>query len=414
MADPANPADAQAATDERIEYERRLGTVRELMADEGFDAIVSGDNGAFVMPTGNVRYLTNFALGTLGAEMNGMAVVMALEGDPWLIVPQGPLGGLATWAQVSAWTPRVLSTPVQGWPPKEDLLSDVVLALQESGVARGRVGVCAPFPHSDELQTRLPDATVESCAVADGRGTPRDILERARRVKSEWEIARLREAQRYADVGLEAFMDAVEPGVRQSQAIARGEFTARDAGADEAFILMNSGMDPWVWWFLQGNRRFSEGDFVTLEMNARVDGYVTQLCRGGMLGEPDDLHKRLLATSIAALEAMEEKLVPGITGGELWAAGNDLIAKAGFTTWGRLAHGMGLSMAEGFDALPGDDNVVHENFCVEIHASVMDPNTKATAIVGDQYLVRARGAQLMSEEPVPRDLSPTRDAQNRA
>jgi len=410
MTDLANPADTQAAADERIEYERRLGTVRELMAAEGFDAIVSGDNGAFVMPTGNVRYLTNFALGTLGAEMNGMAVVMALEGDPWLIVPQGALGGLAAWARSSAWTSQVLSTPVQGWPPREDLLSDVVLALHESGVAGGRIGVCAPFPHSDELQGRLPGATVESCAVADGRGTPRDILERARRIKSEWEIARLQEAQRYADVGMEAFMNAVEPGARNGRAIARGEFAARDAGADEAFILMNSGMSPWMWWFLQGHRRFSEGDFVTLEMNARVDGYVSQLCRGGMLGEPDDLHKRLVATSIAALEAMEEKLASGITGGELWAAGNDVIAKAGFTTWGRLAHGMGLSMAEGFDALPGDDNVVHENFCVEIHASVLDPDTKATAIVGEQYLVRADGAELMSEHPLPRDLGPTLDA----
>lgn len=406
MTDLANSADSQAVSAERIEYERRLGTVRELMAAEGFDAIVSGDNGAFVMPTGNVRYLTNFALGTLGAEMNGMAVVMALEGEPWLIVPQGALGGLAAWARSSAWTSRVLSTPVLGWPPREDLLSDVVRALEESGVAGGRIGLCAPFPHSDELQGRLPGATVESCAVVDGRGTPRDILERARRVKSEWEIARLREAQRYADLGLEAFMDAVKPGVRNSHAIARGEFAARNAGADEAFILMNSGMNPWVWWFLQGNRRFSEGDFVTLEMNARVDGYVSQLCRGGMLGTPDDLHRRLVATSALALQAMEERLAPGITGDELWAVGNDVIAKAGFTTWGRLAHGMGLSMAEGFDALPGDDNVVEENFCVEIHASVMDPDTKATAIIGDQYLVRAGGAALMSEHRLPADFGP--------
>ncbi len=375
--------------DDRAEYDRRLASVRAGMARNGYDAVVSGDTGDWLPPTGDARYLSGFSIRNMVNVVEGIAVVVPLEGDPILVVPPGPGGGWAAWARAAAWTPLVLS-------PAGQLVEGVVDALRAAGLERGRVGACAAFQGSGTLAERLPHARVDDASRPGAAHEDGNPFERARMVKSPWEVQRLKGAQRAADVGMTVFMDEVAAGRRHVEAQALGEAAAVAAGAEAAITIMSSGSEPWVWWHYQGDRRFTEGSIVSVEMNARFDGYCAQLARTSVLGIPTGAQAELLAVAEESISAMVAALRPGATGDEVWRAGMAPLRARGVPAWGRLGHGMGLAMDEGVAIVEGDGTLIQPRMTVALHASVWDPRTHESGLLGEQYLVTADGPELLS------------------
>lgn len=400
-------SDSPSSTPPTGEYEKRIANVRKAMAAEGYDAIIAFDPGHWMLPSGHVRYLTNFSIGSYPGVIAGTTAVLPLDGELSLLLPSMGLRYFAEWAHDSAWPSKVRSTiPSKSWPPVDDICSEVVAALQDAGLERARIGLCGVFPGSSALSSALPNATFETTEKPDGRGTPRDLLERVRRVKTDWEITQLMAAQRSADAAMRAFMRAVEDGKLQRAAIAEAEWAAKSLGSEDALIIMNSGIEPFMWWHVQGDRQFKDGDLIALEANARNQGYAVQVARSGVLGEPNELQRRLLDTASNAQSAMVGALRPGATGADVFAAGERVIREQGFEIWGRLGHGMGLSMAEGFDILPGDDFPLEDNTTLVIHAVVRDPASRSLAIIGEQYCVKDGKPLALSNTVPPRDLAP--------
>ena len=383
---------------EREEYQRRLARVRELMAEDGFEVLVVADNDDFFhLPGGHTRYLTDFSLGTRAH----VAVVVPAEAEPTLIVPPGPLDCLPLWAEAHSWVRQVRSTPVPGWPPRENLAKDIADTIEVHGLAAFRIGFCGHLPEGEELYRRLPKARVEPAIRIDARGVSRDIIERARAVKSPWEMACLGEAQRYCDAGIQAFMAAALPGVRQDRAIAEAEYQAKRLGAEETLVIMSAGTRPWVWWPYRGDFAFREGDLVAVEFNARARGYVAQIARSWVIGKPTPNQLHVLETAREAERRMIDGIAIGITGGEIAEIGLQVVRQAHLAPFGRYGHGMGLCMSESFDVMAGDDGQVQEGYCIEVHAGVINPDTMDSALIGDQLFVREGNVQYVS--PLPQD-----------
>ena len=59
------------------------------------------------------------------------------------------------------------------------------------------------------------------------------ILSEMRMVKEPEEIERIRAAAKVADIGMRAAVEAVKPGVTESQVAAAAEYAMRHAGAEE-------------------------------------------------------------------------------------------------------------------------------------------------------------------------------------
>jgi Xaa-Pro dipeptidase len=392
-------------TEDEKEFRRRLEVVRGLMRAEGIDALVVADDDSFF--SGGVRYLSNFSAGHHTQAF--LAVVLPLEGEPTLVVHPGPREGIRAWARQSSWIDDVRCSPVVGWPPHFDLLNDVVAAVDDAGAASGRIGISGRCPDLKSLAARLPKAQVAPAVAHNAVGLERDLLDLARAVKSEWEVERLRTAQRYADLGIRAFMAAVRPGERQALAMAAAEWAAKSAGAEDVEIPMESGTDPWVWWVYQGERTFTAGDMVSLELNARDRGYVAQIGRSGVIGTPSRAQELLIETGTAALAAMAAELKPGVTGRELWEVGLAVVEEAGLAPWGRFGHGMGLSMSETFDVYTHDEFPVEDGWCVALHAGVIHGESEQSVMIGEQYMIENGHAAALSESIVPYDLAPSAD-----
>jgi Xaa-Pro dipeptidase len=86
-----------------------------------------------------------------------------------------------------------------------------------------------------------------------------------------------------------------------------------------------------------------EGDILSLDSGGNLDGYIGDICRMGILGEPDAELQDLLAAVDAVQQAAFAAIRPGATGAEVMAQGQatlDAGPLAGFTDF--VAHGMGL------------------------------------------------------------------------
>lgn len=366
----------------------RVRKVREAMAQRGLDAlVVYADMRA--LGGGNSFYLSNYHS---SLEFPTLVVVPS-KGELCLITHPGFQGASHKQALRESWVKDVRGAAYKMWGV--DYARHVREFLEERKLAQGKMGIAGAELMSHSLYQRfseeLPHAKLEA---APG------LVEGVRYVKSPGEMPLIREACRLTDIGLEAFMEASQPGVRQAEAIARADCKARLSGADATNAPMSGGK-PWEWGFFRGDTVYQCGDMVAMELNAIYKGYFGQVCRTWVLGKATDEQKKVYETTFEASERMSEMVKPGVSGEELFQIGMKVIGGAGYE-WCqvRFGHGMGLTMAEGVDFVPGAKMVLQEGCYVTVHPMVFQPDTPETgigAIVGDSFLVTKTGAERLTK-----------------
>jgi Xaa-Pro aminopeptidase len=276
----------------------KLERVRSLMADDGLDALV-------VRAPDNVLYLTNF-WGMKGYD----ACVFPREGEPVLIC----LEASAEDAARTAWTADVRY--IAGYSPTDPRppLARTLDAAVDAARPYGRVGVELSLG-TQAADRMVGEPTTFTKAWFDAfpdAGDGGALLARARMVKTEQEVARMRIANEIAALAMEHVRARLEPGMRESQVAAlwqgyvHGEGTARD-DVDLAlpFSLVWSG---------RGIKTFTatadlpvvEGEPVLFEIWVCADGYWADHTKNLVVGELRDdyaeLESGLLDVYATALE----------------------------------------------------------------------------------------------------------------
>jgi Xaa-Pro aminopeptidase len=277
-----------------VSWERddaKLERVRSLMADEGLDAMV-------VRAPDNVLYLTNF-WGMKGYD----ACVFPREGEPLLIC----LEASAEDAARTAWTDKVRF--VRGYDESDPrpVLSRTLDAAVEAARPYGRVGLELSLgtQASDRM---VGEPTTFTKAWFDAFPDAADatlLLARARMLKTEQEVARLRIANEIAAQAMHHVRRRIEPGMKESEAAAiwqgyvHGQGTARD---DVELALPFS-----LVWAGKGIKTFTatsdlpivEGEPVLFEIWVCADGYwadhTKNLVIGELKAEYAELEEQLMA-----------------------------------------------------------------------------------------------------------------------
>jgi Xaa-Pro dipeptidase len=268
------------------------------MAEEGLDALV-------VRAPDNVLYLTNF-WGMKGYD----ACVFPREGEPVLIC----LEASAEDAERTAWTKDVRF--IRGYdasdprPPLSRTLDAAVDA------ARGYSAVGLELSLGTQASDRMVgEPTTFTKAWFDGfegavDGTP--LLSRARAIKTEQEVARLRIANEIATQAMHFVRRKLEPGLKESEVAAlwqgyvHGQGTARD---DVELALPFT-----LIWAGKGIKTFTatsdlpvvEGEPVLFEIWVCADGYWADHTKNLVIGElkPEyaELEEQLMDVYNRALE----------------------------------------------------------------------------------------------------------------
>jgi Xaa-Pro aminopeptidase len=124
------------------------------------------------------------------------------------------------------------------------------------------------------------------------------------------------------------------------------------------------------------------GDIMSLDSGGNYRGYIGDLCRMGILGEPDAELEDLLGAIEAIQQAARKPIRSGARGGEIFVAAEALLHASPHREYvDFMAHGMGLITHEaprlaknraysGYDA----DRALESNMIVSIETTMKHPS----------------------------------------
>ena len=365
----------------------KLERVRALMDEQGLDALV-------VRAPDNVLYLTNF-WGMKGYD----ACVFPRAGDPVLVC----LEASAEDAERTAWTSRVRY--VRGYdeadprPPLARTLDAVVDAAR--GFRRVGLELSLGTQASDRMvgePTTFTRAWFDAFPdAADATG----LLARARSIKTEQEIARIRLANEIAADAMEHVRGRLEPGMKESEAAAiwqghvHGRGTAR---ADVELALPFS-----LVWSGKGIKTFTatadlpvvEGEPVLFEIWVCADGYWADHTKNLVVGElkPEyaELEHRLMRTYRDALDFIR----PGASMPELDVLVRERLA---FEPTHPICHGVGARAHEPPYPHRAGSGEFEEGMVLAVEPGVYWEGGGGLR-VEDNFLVTADGLEKLSAFP---------------
>ena len=206
--------------------------------------------------------------------------------------------------------------------------------LRKIGKADARIGIEPAFLPMDAyglLQERLERAT-----FVDATG----MLERMRALKKPAELEKLRTASELITDAMMATLAWAREGSTKTEIIERLRREETNRGLQFEYCLLTLGRSH--------NRAASDqawrrGEVLSIDSGGNYRGYIGDLCRMGVLGEPDAELQDLLGEVEAVQQAAFSKVRAGAPGGDMIAHAQGVLRTskvAAFTDF--FAHGMGL------------------------------------------------------------------------
>jgi Xaa-Pro aminopeptidase len=206
--------------------------------------------------------------------------------------------------------------------------------VKRSGVPAKRIGIETTFMPMDAgaaLRNAMPDSEIKDALV---------VLERQRLRKSPEELAMLRTASEKVIDSMMAVIANHGPGSTKAEiaeALRREEV---NRGLTFEYCLIAAGTSHNR---APSEQRWEKGDVLSVDSGGNYHGYIGDLARMAILGEPDAELEDLLGEIETIQRAAFKPIRAGVMGGEIYAAGEALLAKSKqHNNMEFLAHGMGL------------------------------------------------------------------------
>jgi Xaa-Pro aminopeptidase len=228
------------------------------------------------------------------------------------------------------WTPVCETTTMTG----VDAMEKAVSHIRKMGVASARIGVemaFLPLDAANVLRSSFADSTMVDATVT---------LERLRACKTAEELVLLKEASERVVAAMQASFAACRPAMTKHDVVGRLRREETNRGLNFEYCLISAGSSL--------NRAPSDqmlgaGDIISLDSGANYHGYIGDLCRMGVVGEPDAELKDLLAEVEIIQQAARKPIRSGARGGDIYAAAQEAMGgSAQLPHFDFLAHGMGL------------------------------------------------------------------------
>jgi Xaa-Pro aminopeptidase len=197
-----------------------------------------------------------------------------------------------------------------------------------------KVGVEAsflPWDCAKLLQDRLGN-----CQIVDAYFP----LERLRARKTRAELTQLREASERVVASMLAVFDGCAPGQTKNDLVdwLRREEVGRGLTFEYCLITAGTSLNR-----APSDQRLEAGDVLSLDSGGNYKGYIGDLCRMGILGEPDAELVDLLGVIEEIQQRARRPIRRGAAGAEIFAAAHEFVNTSLHRAYlDFVAHGMGL------------------------------------------------------------------------
>lgn len=291
-----------------------LSRVRAKMAERGVPAI-------FVSDILNVRWLCGFTGSTAFCVVTPDRALFLTDGRYTIQAQQ-----------------EVQDFEVNTFGPPTTWNQHLGAAFQQAGVSTLAFETSAKYAQVEDWRAAFPKV----------EWTPLDgLLSDLRMIKTSDEIEKIKAACRLADATMEHAVRLLQPGITEMDVLLDLEFFIKRQGAVPAFdAIVVSGPNSARPHGKPGDRRLQSGDFVTLDLGARLDGYNSDITRTFVIGEASDRHQRIYNAVLKAEEKAIAFMKPGVSGKEVDARARQVLAEDDLEQYFAhgLGHGLGLNV----------------------------------------------------------------------
>ncbi|HBQ41730.1 MAG TPA: X-Pro dipeptidase, partial [Halieaceae bacterium] len=310
------------------EFAARLQRAQQLMQAAGLDAL-------YLNAGTNLLYFT----GTRWSPSERMVgALIPAQGEPRYIAPAFELGTLQGFLRVAG--------EVHCWEEHESPYRLCAQLLKDMHVTTLGVDESAPFFIVDGLQQAAPQCRVQSA-------TP--ITAGCRMQKSAAELALM---QRAKDMTLEvhrAVARILRPGITTGEVTAFIHEAHKRVGAPAGsyFCIVLFGPDSAFPHGVAQPKALDEGDMVLIDTGCQLHGYISDITRSYVLGEPSAQQREIWNLEKAAQQAAFEAAQIGASCGSVDDAARAVLAAGGLSPDYQLpglphrtGHGIGLDIHE--------------------------------------------------------------------
>ena len=370
------------------ELERRWALIRAAMEQRGIDVLIAQANNDFM--GGYVKYLTDLP------ATNGYAMTVVFSRDePMTVVGQGAFGlnqrlppqgdGIRRGVGRLMGTPSYASAYYSAGYDA-DLAAEALDAYRNATI--GMLGTAAI---SFALIDALKSGALSRAKFIDAS----DLVDSIKAVKSDDELAFVRQTAAAQDSAMAAVMAAIKPGMRELEAAAIAEHVGHDMGSEQGLFLAYSGPagspGQIVNRHLQG-RVLRDGDqFSLLVENNGPGGVYCELGRTAVLGRATEQMQEQQAFVLEAQRFCLGLLKPRADPASIWNEYNRFMREHGRPEEKRVHfHGQGYDMVERPLIRSDESMPIAPNMYFALHPAFSTEHTYSWAC--DNFLLNSEGA----------------------
>lgn len=364
------------------EMERRWSVTRGVMAKLDLDVIITQAREDWI--GGYVRWLTD-----VPANNGYPRTVLFFANRPMTVIEMGAFGtdrATDPEAQATLGVKQVLGTPsFHSIGYTVDYDTELALsALKSEGVAR--VGTLCPqaLPHG------LMNALEAEFEVVDAT----EALDPVKAIKSDEEIALIREIAALQDSVFAEVCDFIRPGITDRDVAAHAEAVGRKLGSDQGIQLGLSAPLGEPSRFMNRpfqTRELARGDHMSLLIEVNGPGGIyLEIARTMVLGKADDYLLEAFQNVKAAQDYSLSLMKPGSDPAAIAWAHDVWMETRGLPPETRLyAHGQGCEMVERPLIRKDETMPLAEGMLLAVHPGYDDG--RVFAVICDNYMVEAKG-----------------------
>lgn len=373
----------------REEYPSRWQKVQTILKEQDLDLILAYADDRATYGTAYGRYFADIPV-----HFENVLILFARDREPILLVGPETDG----YAQLRS-TIRDIRVLAEFSAEEEDYPFSTVIPLAEiiADMPAKKIGLAAKVHMSatlyEAILKALPDATFTNVD---------SFMHEIRGIKTPAEIEVIRYAYRIADLGMEAAIRAIRPGVTEREVAAEAEYAMRKAGCEGYGIdtMVASGVNTDHIIARTTMRKIEENDVVCVTLAPRYEGYHGACARTIVVGDPGEKFLKALDASIFAQRTCMENLNVGNIGCEVEKMGRDIMEKAGYGKNFMYSglHSVGVTEFEPPILGPSSNTVIQNNMVISVDIPLYEADIHGFRTESG-YLIQGGVAHSLSTVP---------------
>ena len=376
----------------KSEYDRRIAQTKQSMAEQGFDLIICQD-------PANMNWLTGFDGWSFYTPQ---AVLLQLEEEApiWFGRPQDAKAAHITTDMPPENITTFSETLIHH--PTEHPYDDLAALITERGWASDRIGVeldahyYTARAHA-HLSNGLPHARINDTE---------QLVNWERLVKSDAELAYMREAGQIVSAVMNRAIEKVAPGVPEYEIIAE-VYHAQVIGVEGRYgnysslcplIQVGEGTStPHLTW---SEHPLPNDTLVMMELGGARHHYQAPLTRTLYLGRPPEDVTKLTETIVEGVDAALDVARPGVTCEAVEAVWQKVLNRNGYQKESRVGYSIGVNYPPDWgertaSLRPGDKTVLQSGMCFHFQSGVWLESIGAA--VSEPFVVTENGGERLCD-----------------